>query len=115
MNYEIVVYETANGKLPFEDWLNGLDVTQVAIILRRIDRFKKGIFGDHEPLGEGVYEARIHEGPGYRIYYSKIGNNIIILLSGGIKRTQDKDINKAKEYLENYKLRKKKKYGQKMG
>lgn len=65
MSYEIITYETATGIIPFKDWLDDLDVTQVAIILRRIDRFEKGMFGDHESVGAGVYEARIHEGPDY--------------------------------------------------
>lgn len=114
MNYEIIAYETESGKIPFDEWLDSLDVTEVALVARRIDRFRKGNFGDHEPVGEGVYEARIHEGPGYRIYYSKIGKTIVLLLYGGIKRKQTKDIAKAHEYLENYKT-KEKKYGKKMG
>jgi len=55
MNYEVITYETEIGKIPFEEWLNGLDVTEVAMIARRIDRFSKGNFGDHEPVGFGIF------------------------------------------------------------
>lgn len=110
MNYEIITYETDEGKIPLKIWLDNLDVIEVAIIARRIDRFRKGNFGDCDSVGSGVYEARIHDGPGYRIYYSKIGNTIILLLCGGIKKTQSKDISKAQEYLENYKSKEKKRW-----
>ncbi len=114
MNYEILTYETETGKIPFDEWLDDLDVTQVALIARRIDRFRKGNFGDHEAVGQGVYEARMHEGPGYRVYYSVVGKAVVLLLCGGTKRRQAKDITKAHKYLEDYKLEKEK-YGKKMG
>jgi len=68
-----------------------------ALILKRINRLKKGNPGDIEPVGEGIFEIRIHYGPGYRVYYKDASNEIILLLCGGDKSTQQKDITKAKE------------------
>lgn len=78
-----------------------------AKILTRLDRLQIGNFGDCKTLDEGVSELRIHYGQGIRIYYSKIGSKIILLLCGGIKKSQTKDIKKAKEYFKDYKTRKK--------
>lgn len=64
-------------------------------IQARIDRAEDGNFGDCEPVGEGVSEMRIHYGPGYRVYIAQIGLEVVILLSGGDKSTQAKDIKKA--------------------
>ena len=63
----------------------------------RIDRAEEGNFGDCEPVGEGVSEMRIHYGPGYRVYFVQRGMEIVILLAGGNKATQSKDINTALE------------------
>lgn len=67
-----------------------------AIIASRLDRLALGHTGDTEPVGEGVSELRIHFGPGYRVYFQKRGSAIIILLCGGDKSTQAKDIKTAK-------------------
>ena len=64
-----------------------------------------GTFGDAEPVGAGVMELRIDWGPGYRVYFARIGQVIVLLLCGGDKRTQQRDINRAKEYFEDYKAR----------
>ena len=63
----------------------------------RIDRAEDGNFGDCEPVGEGVSEMRIHYGPGYRVYFVQRGMEIVILLAGGNKSTQSKDIKTARE------------------
>ncbi len=76
-----------------------------AKILTRLDRLKFGNFGDCKTLKEGVCELRIHYGPGIRIYYGKIGNKVILLLCGGDKGSQDRDVAKAKEYLKDYQSR----------
>ncbi|MCB1115236.1 MAG: type II toxin-antitoxin system RelE/ParE family toxin [Chlamydiia bacterium] len=103
---EVEVYETATGKRPFEIWFEGLkEVHTKARISMRLDRLKLGNFGDCKTLQEGVSELRIHYGPGIRIYYGKIGNKIVLLLCGGNKSSQNKDINKAKNYLKDYQLR----------
>jgi putative addiction module killer protein len=76
-----------------------------AKIWTRLDRLKLGNFGDCKTLQEGVCELRIHYGPGIRIYYGKIGNKVILLLCGGDKNAQERDIAKAKAYLKEYQSR----------
>jgi len=73
-----------------------------------LGRLKLGNFGDCKSLGNEIAELRIHYGPGIRIYYSKIGSRVLLLLCGGDKGSQTKDINKAKEYLKEYYSREKK-------
>ncbi len=99
----VVFYADGNGREPCNDWLNGLrDRKGRRCILRRIDRLKQGNYGDREPVGEGVTELRIHFGPGYRVYIGEHGNNIVVLLCGGDKDSQRKDIQKAKDYWKGY-------------
>lgn len=106
MEFEIKFYESSSGKRPFISWVEGLKEKHTrAKILTRLDRFRFGNFGDCKSIGEGVCELRIHYGPGIRVYYSKIGNKIVLLLCGGDKSSQNKDIIKAKEYLRDYKSR----------
>lgn len=82
----------------FKAWLEGLrDMRAYDRISARIRRFGLGLFGDVKPLGEGVYEARIDYGGGYRLYYMRAGAVIIIMLCGGDKSSQQRDIAKAKE------------------
>lgn len=82
----------------FDDWLSGLkDSVGRLRIARRIDAAANGNFGDCEPVGEGVSEMRIHYGPGYRVYFSRIGSTIYLLLAGGDKTTQKRDIARALE------------------
>ncbi|MBI5883089.1 MAG: type II toxin-antitoxin system RelE/ParE family toxin [Elusimicrobia bacterium] len=86
----------ANGKNIFEDWLFGLrDMSGRIAILKRIARVRKGQFGDHRSVGCGVWELRIHTGPGYRVYYGEDGPVIVLLLCAGPKDTQTKDIHRA--------------------
>jgi len=81
----------------FRKWENKLKDKQVkALIAARLLRLANGLSGDVEPVGNGISELRIHHGKGYRIYFKKIENTIIILLCGGDKSTQEKDILKAK-------------------
>lgn len=109
MEIEIEIYETSNGKRPFEAWFEDIwECHTRAKILTRLDRLKLGNFGDCKNVGDSVCELKIHYGPGIRIYYSKIENKVILLLCGGDKGSQVKDVNKAKEYLKDYHSREKK-------
>lgn len=79
-------------------WLKGLkDKIAKAKILIRIERMKEGNYGDVEPIGDGYSELRIHQGKGYRVYFANRNNEIILLLCGGDKTTQQADIKKAKQ------------------
>ena len=81
----------------FDAWFAGLrDVAAARRIQARIDRAELGNFGDCAPVGEGVSEMRIHYGPGYRVYFTWRGDELVILLCGGDKSSQDRDIAKAK-------------------
>lgn len=103
-NIQIKLLETNDGKIPFQKWYNSLKdkVTKVKI-RRRLDRLELGNFGDTESVGKGIYELRFHFGGGYRIYFSRVGNFVIILIGGGDKSTQKKDIAKAQEIWSKYK------------
>lgn len=80
----------------FSKWLDGLrDIQARARVLARIERLATGNPGDVKPVGSGVSEMRISYGPGYRVYFAKQGNKLVILLAGGIKRTQADDIKMA--------------------
>jgi len=84
----------------FSIWLTKLkDIKGKVTILRRIDRVKKGNFGDYKSISSDLWELRITVGPGYRVYYTKRGSEIVVLLLGGNKSTQSEDIAKAKEIL----------------
>src|SRR5580658_4149897 len=85
----------------FRKWRTGLrDERAKALIASRLDRLAYGHAGDVEPVGEGISELRIHHGPGYRIYFQKRGETEIILLCGGDKSSQRKDIKTAKRLLD---------------
>jgi len=87
----------------FRKWRARLKDERVrALIASRLDRLAFGFAGDAEPVGQGVSELRIHHGPGYRIYFRKRGNTIIVLLCGGDKSTQAKDIKMAKRLAEEW-------------
>ncbi|CAG9432901.1 type II toxin-antitoxin system RelE/ParE family toxin [Providencia alcalifaciens] len=82
----------------FNRWMHDLkDIRAKTKIQVRIRRLKQGNFGDVEPIGDGFSELKIHEGKGYRVYLRKIDNTIVLLISGGDKSTQQKDIDKAKQ------------------
>lgn len=102
---KIVLYATDTGKEPFSEWENGLDTKMRAIVINRLNRIKLGNFRDAKRIqaGLGIWELRINYGPGYRIYFGKKGNTIIILFTGGSKKSQTRDIAKAKKYWLEYK------------
>ena len=85
----------------FRKWRLRLKSDQVrALIASRLDRLAFGLAGDVQPVGQGVSELRIHHGPGYRVYFQKRGATIVVLLCGGDKSTQVKDIKTAKRLAE---------------
>jgi putative addiction module killer protein len=96
----------ADRRQPFPEWLTALnDAVARARIRARLARLMAGNFGDSEPVGDGVVELRIDWGPGYRVYFARLGQVVVLLLCGGDKRTQDKDIKRAKDYFRDYKAR----------
>jgi putative addiction module killer protein len=89
--------------MPFSDWLASLrDKRTVAILRARLNRIRLGNFGDARPVGEGVQELRINWGPGYRVYFGRESQTVAVLLCGGSKKTQRRDIALAKEYWRDY-------------
>lgn len=101
----LITYSTLNNKEPLTEWLIALDATSKAVVIKRVERLEKGNFGDCEPVGDGVFELRIHYGPGFRVYFGKQGQTAVILLMGGDKGTQNRDIEKSKQYWLDYKER----------
>ena len=103
---EIRRYLTPAGKDVVSEWLAKLkDKYARAKITMRIDRLADGNFGDAKPLRHGVQELRVDWGPGYRVYYAVIGKQVVLLLCGGDKRKQSSDIERAVEYLKEYRKR----------
>jgi putative addiction module killer protein len=97
-------YIKPNGKSPFSEWVKKIkDRTTQSRIERRLERMENGNYGDYKNLGDGVFELRLDFGAGYRIYFAEIDSVIVLLLCGGDKSTQPKDIALAKQYL--YELR----------
>ncbi len=89
----------------YEDFIDGLrDRKARAMIIMRIQRLGEGNAGDAAPVGEGVSELRLHYGPGYRVYYLQHGKLLIVLLCGGDKSSQGRDIKRAKELARNLEL-----------
>lgn len=101
---QLLFYITPDGKVPVEDWIRHLrDQKARSIIRTRLDRLETGNPGDHKAVGKGVFELRIHFGPGYRLYYGEDGDRIIVLLMGGDKSTQERDIECSKSFWMDYK------------
>lgn len=93
-------YETDNGKCPFLEWQSGLNQKIRDLVTVRLARVRLGNFGDCKPIeGEkGIFELRMHMSSGFRIYFGKRGKKVVILLCGGDKGSQKKDIYRAKKY-----------------
>lgn len=99
-------YVDARGCAPFRDWLESLkDSNAQARIELRLDRLKSGQFGDCKFVGEGVMELRVDCGPGYRVYYGIDHQQVVLLLFGGNKSSQERDIQRAKKYWIDYRRR----------
>jgi putative addiction module killer protein len=102
---KIVTLVLSNGKAPFEIWRSKLSMLLQRAVDARLTRLSVGSFGDHKSVGGGVFELRIPKGPGLRIYYGMRSFELVVLIGGGDKSTQKKDIQKAKilwrQYNEN--------------
>lgn len=99
---QILFYQTEKGSEPFNDWLDDLDDSVRSRIQLRLDRVRLGNYGDYKGVGEGVYELRFFFGAGYRVYFAEEGNTVVLLICGGDKSSQTKDIAKAQSYWKEY-------------
>lgn len=95
-------YQTSSGRCPFRDWLNSLDGKIGARVDARLARVRRGLFGDSEPVGGGVLELKFDIGPGYRIYFGRVGKDVVILLYSGDKKGQAEDIKSAQSFWNDY-------------
>lgn len=103
---EVKTYQDTAGCKPYADWLDSLtDNKTKARIVARVNRMAAGNFGDCKPLRDGVQELKIDFGPGYRVYLSKQGPVLVLLLCGGDKSDQGRDIERAVAYLKDWKQR----------
>ena len=105
---KVVEYEDEKGEHPFSKWFETLNTPAALKVRTAVARMENGNFSNVEPVGEGVSEYKIHFGPGYRIYFAKDGETLVILLGGGTKNRQSRDIQNAKRRWEDYKKRKRK-------
>lgn len=103
---ELEFYRTQNGRTPFTEWLESVrDVRIRGRIEARLMSLESGNFGDYKSVGEGVFELRFHIGKGYRIYLAIVDNMIVLLLCGGDKSSQKRDIERAKTFWSDFKER----------
>jgi putative addiction module killer protein len=100
-------YLTAGGESPFESWFDGLDAAAAAKVSVALVRLGQGNTSNAKGVGEGVLESRIDWGPGYRVYFGRDGETLVILLTGGTKQRQQRDIGRAKEFWMDYRRRRK--------
>lgn len=107
MNCGIRYYVTDDGRRPFEAWFSALDAQAAAKVSVAIIRLGQGNLSNAKGVGEGVLEYRIDWGPGYRVYFGRDGETLVILLCGGSKQRQQRDIEKARECWADYKRRRK--------
>jgi putative addiction module killer protein len=103
---ELEEYLDGEGESPFGAWFNDLDATAAARVTIAMARMEAGNLSNTKGVGAGVLEYRIDTGPGYRVYFGRDGETLIILLAGGTKRRQQKDIEAAQERWADYKRRK---------
>ena len=106
MGFTVEIYVARNGRQPFTEWFGALrDIRTQARIEARLRRLSLGLLGDHRPIGGGVIEMRVDFGPGFRIYFTRVATDSLLLLCGGDKSTQQRDIERAIAYLADYKER----------
>lgn len=100
----VIFYRNAAGTEPFSDWLNRLrDSVARRRILTRLRRLEQGNYGDFKAIGSGVNELRFFFGAGYRVYFGEDGDTLVVLLCGGDKSSQRRDIEQAQAYWQEYK------------
>jgi putative addiction module killer protein len=100
---EIKKLELENGLVPFDEWFDSLrDMRMQATVDARLTRIRAGNFGDCKPVGDGVFELRINFGPCLRVYYGLHGRKIIVLIGGGDKGSQSRDIRRAQELWQQF-------------
>jgi putative addiction module killer protein len=102
---EIRYYVAADGRQPFAEWFVDLEPVTRAKIARAIARMEQGNLSNVRPVGSGVLEYRIDFGPGYRVYFGRDGETLVILLIGGSKKRQQRDIEAALACWQDYKRR----------
>jgi len=103
---ELRTYRTDAGRTPFLDWFAGLDEAAASRVSQALARLERGHFGNTKGVGSGVMEFRIDFGPGYRIYFGRDGQELILLLTGGDKRRQQRDIDAAITFWHDYRRQK---------
>jgi putative addiction module killer protein len=101
---EVVTYVDARGRTPFRKWLDELDGATQARVLASLTRIEEGNLSSTKSVGAGVSELRLQFGPGYRIYFGRDGERLVILLCGGTKRRQQADIAVAHLLWQEYKI-----------
>lgn len=102
---EIRYYVAADGRQPFAEWFADLEPVTRAKVARAIARVEQGNLSNVKPVGGGVLEYRIDLGPGYRVYFGRDGETLVILLTGGSKKRQQRDIEAAAAFWQDYKRR----------
>ena len=104
--FEIVHYQDKAGRLPFQEWMERLrDKLAKTRIVSRLRQLELGNMGDSKPVGEGIIELRIDVGAGYRVYCGRYGDRWVVLLCGGDKSSQPRDIERAKDFWLEWKRR----------
>jgi putative addiction module killer protein len=107
INFEILRYQTSDGEQPYTNWIHGLKDRRAAnLIHARVDRLESGHVGTVRHIDGKVWEMKIDFGPGYRVYFYREGHRIVILLCGGDKSSQERDIRRAIQYAADYGRRK---------
>ena len=102
-NFELRKLLLANGICPFDEWFSSQSAEDQYMVDSRLLRVRLGSFGEINNVGEGVWELKFRKGAAFRVYYGQVGKEVILLIVGGDKRTQTKDIKKAKELFTQYK------------
>lgn len=106
MSIDVREYNDREGRSPFAAWFDELNSQAAAKVATALTRLAAGNFSNVKGVGSGIFEVRIDFGPGYRVYFGKDGERVVILLGGGAKKRQQRDIENALSHWEDYKRRK---------